>query len=178
MQVFETQQLVALVVEGEAGGGLLRLSEINVLRNRGSFRHLLERGDASLAFVVTDAATCHGKCCAAPAVIVWDDGGVDNGRLVPDAVPEISMPSRWLDPEEEISLCVWLRALCLELKRDLGEGCDMRPLQHEGWQQRRHRELAEEYRKQRGVLLDNVADSLDAHCWLSSVEDGSVNVAC
>jgi hypothetical protein len=174
MQVFETQQLAALVVEGVAGGGMLRLCEIHVLRSRGSFRNLLERADASLVYVVSDAATCHGNFGAAPVVVVGDgDDGDDTG-----AVPETSAPLRWLDADEEAVVCGWLRDMCLELMRDMGEGCSTRPLQGGNWQQQRHRELAAHYRRQRGVLLDIVIDALSAQSWLCSFADGNRIAAC
>ena len=110
--MFETQQLAALIVEGMAAGGMLRLCEVHVLCSRGSFHQLLERTDASSVYVVMDATTCRGNFAAAPVAVVHDCERAD-GRALAELYPEptagSSPASRALEPEEEFAACMRLR---------------------------------------------------------------------
>ena len=173
VQVFETQQLAALVVEGVAGGGALRLCEINVLRGGGSFRHALKGADTSIVLTVNDAATCHSNFGAAPVVRIRDNDATDNGAITDMCHGTLPGTLRWLETLEEAAICGWLRGMCLSIKRGLVVTCPMATLPCEGWQQRRHRDLAEGYCRQRALLLDLVINALDVQSWLCSSADSN-----
>ena len=180
MQVFETQQQAALVIEGSATGGMLRLCEVHVLSSRGSFHQLLERTDTCLVYVVKDATTCQGTFGAAPVTVVHDSENADSRALVelyPEPSASSRLASRALDPDEEGATCMRLRELCLELKQDIRQPGGLWQ-QSEGWQQRRHRELAESYCEQRAILLDTVVAAMEAQLWMCSANAAVTDVSC
>ncbi len=180
MQVFETQQQAALVVEGSASGGMLRLCEVHVLGRRGSFLQLLERTDACLVYVVKDTAASQGTFGAAPTVVVHSSERADSRALVelyPDPSSSGRPASRALDPDEEGAMCMRLLDLCLELKQDIRQPGGLLQ-QTECWQQRRHRELAESYCEQRAALLDMVMAAMEAQLWLCSADANVTGFPC
>ncbi len=180
MQVFETQQQAALVVEGSASGGMLRLCEVHVLGSRGSFLQLLERTDACLVYLVKDTAASQGTFGAAPVVVVHDSehtGSRTLAELYPEPSSGSKPASRALDPDEERATCMRLRELCLELKQEIRQPGGL-VQQTECWQQRRHRELAESYCEQRVALLDMVMAAMEAQLWLCSADANVTGFPC
>ena len=180
--MFETQQQAALVVEGSASGGMLRLCEVHVLSSRGSFRQLLERTDACLVYVVQDATTCQASFGAAPTVVVQDREHADSRVLTelhPGPLLSSRHASRALGPDEEGAMCMRLRDLCRELKEDIKRPGDARFVhQTEAWRQRRHRELAESYCEQRDTLLTMVIAAMEAQLWLCCSDGDVMGASC